>query len=57
MKHLKNIEQEFWSKAGRTLSVAKQPLVPVYRVGEVFRNGRVRWPEEDSLPIALGGLS
>jgi hypothetical protein len=56
MKHLKGIEQELWSKRGSTRTLARQPLVPVYRVGELFHRGRRLWPEGGQFAFSPGGL-
>ena len=56
MKHLKEIEQEFWSKTGRTCAAPNQSLMPVYRVGERFRRGRDTWPEGGQFAFSPGGL-
>lgn len=56
MKHLKSIEQEFWSKAGRASNATNQSLVPVYRVGALFRSGCLRWPEGGQFSYSRGGL-
>jgi hypothetical protein len=56
MKHLKSIEQEFWSKASRTYTSTSQSLVPVYRVGESFRRGRTRWPDGGQFTFSPGGF-
>jgi hypothetical protein len=56
MKHLKEIEQEFWSKTGRAYPSVKRSLVPVYRVGELFRRGRERWPAGSQVTYSPGGL-
>jgi hypothetical protein len=56
MKHLKEIEREFWSKTGRTYPLAKRSLVPVYRVGELFRRGHETWPEGGQFAYSPGGL-
>ena len=56
MKHLKNTEQEFWSAIGASRTPARQPLVPVYRVGELFHRGRRVWPEGGQFAFSPGGL-
>ena len=56
MKHLREIEQEFWSKTGRTYPSVKRSLVPVYRVGELFYRGRKTWPEGGQFTYSPGGL-
>jgi hypothetical protein len=56
MKHLKEIEQEFWSKTGRAYPSVKRSLVPVYRVGEPFCRGREKWPEGSQVTFSPGGL-
>ena len=56
MKHLATIEQEFWSKANRGQVSTKPSLVPVYRVGELFRRGRTEWSEGSQFTYSPGGL-
>jgi hypothetical protein len=56
MKQLKNIEQDFWSKTSSVRTLARQPLVPVYRVGELFHRGRREWPEGGQFAFSPGGL-
>ena len=56
MKHLREIEQDFWSKTGRTYPSAKRSLVPVYRVGELFCRGHKSWPEGGQFTYSPGGL-
>jgi hypothetical protein len=56
MKHVEQTEQEFWSKTGRGFPTAKRPLVPVYRVGELFCRGRETWPEGGQFTYSPGGL-
>ncbi len=56
MKHLEQTEQEFWSKRGCTYPSAKRSLVPVYRVGELFYQGRETWPEGGQFTYSPGGL-
>jgi hypothetical protein len=55
MKHLQDIEQVFWSKTSRTRPSANRPLVPVYRVGEPFHQGRCTWPEGGQFTYSPGG--
>lgn len=56
MKQLSIVEQEFWAKSGRGCGSKNQPLVPVYRVGELFRLGRTKWPEGGAFTYSRGGL-
>jgi hypothetical protein len=56
MKHLEQTEQEFWSKTGRAYTAATRPLVPVYRVGELFCRKRTTWPEGGQFTYSPGGL-
>jgi len=55
MKQLKEIEQEFWSRTRPARSIAPQPLVPVYRVGELFRRGRHAWPAGGQFAFSPAG--
>ena len=48
-------KQEFRSKLGRNLHNAEHPLVPVYRVGEPFRQGHHSWPEGAYFTYSPGG--
>ena len=57
MKQPSTLEQEFWSKSGRSCGSKNQSLVPVYRVGEFFRvNVQGGWRAR-RLHIAKGALS
>jgi hypothetical protein len=56
MKHLKDIEQYFWAQTGSGRPVVNRPLVPVYRVGELFLQGRRRWSEGAEFAYSPGGL-
>ena len=56
MKQLKEIEQEFWSKTRPARTLVWQPLIPVYRVGEVFRRGRHAWPAGGQFAFSPAGV-
>ena len=56
MKQLKDIEHEFWSKTGSARALARQPLIPAYRVGELFRRGQRKWPEGGQFGFSAGGV-
>jgi hypothetical protein len=56
MKQPSALEKEFWSKSGRAHGAKNQSLVPVYRVGELFRRGRITWPEGGVFTYSRGGL-
>jgi hypothetical protein len=57
MKQLEDIEREFWScQTSLPRAVIKRPLVPVYRVGELFHRGRRTWPEGSQFAYSPGGL-
>jgi hypothetical protein len=56
MKHLKDIEHEFWSKTGPKRTRARQPLMPVYRVGELFHRERQTWPEGSQFGFSRPGF-
>jgi hypothetical protein len=56
MKQSREIEQEFWSQTGVTRASEKRFLIPVYRVGEVFRQGRKAWPEGGQFTYSRGGF-
>jgi hypothetical protein len=45
MKHFQKLESGLFPEVGQSRSPASRPLVPVYRVGEHFRQGRKTWPE------------
>jgi hypothetical protein len=55
MKHFQDIEQVIRFKTSRDRTLAEQPLVPVYRVGEPFRRGRETWPEGAQFSCNPGG--
>jgi hypothetical protein len=55
MKHVRDIEQILWSKPYRTHASVNRRLVPLYRVGELFRRGRYRWPEGAQFSVGPGG--
>jgi energy-converting hydrogenase Eha subunit E len=44
MRPFQDLNQAFPSKTGPKGTLASQPLVPVYRVGELFRQGWQTWP-------------
>jgi hypothetical protein len=52
MSHFQNLDQAFSSKTAPKGTLANRPLVPVYRVGELFRRGCRTWPE--GAQFALG---
>ena len=56
MKQLKEIEQEFWSKTRPARTLARQPLIPVYRVGELFCRGRHAWPAGGQFAFSPAGV-
>jgi hypothetical protein len=56
MKHSKAVQKEFWSPKSVSRPPANRPLVPVYRVGELFHRGRRTWPEGSELTYSPGGL-
>ncbi len=56
MKQLEDVEREYWLQAMRKRSVAKRPLMPVYRVGEPLRRGRRHWPPGGRLNSSQGGI-
>jgi hypothetical protein len=55
MKHSHDIEPVFWSQAQRQRAAASRPLVPIYRVGELFRRGCRNWPDGAQFTCSPGG--
>jgi hypothetical protein len=55
MKHLRDIEQMLWPQTPRAHAPVSRGLVPVYRVGELFRPGYYRWPEGAQFSVGPGG--
>jgi hypothetical protein len=55
MKHVHKIEQLFWSTANYPRASAKRNVIPAYRVGVPFRQGRCFWPEGAQFTCGLGG--
>jgi hypothetical protein len=45
MSHFQDLDQVFSPKTAPKGTPANRALVPVYRVGELFRRGRRNWPE------------
>ena len=56
MKQPSALEKEFWSQSGRAYGAKRQSLVPVFRVGELFRRGCTTWPEGGAFTYSRGGL-
>jgi hypothetical protein len=56
MKRFQDIDSDSQPKTGRKYAQSKPPLVSVYRVGELFRRDRHRWPEGAQLTYSAGGL-
>jgi len=56
MKHFQNIEQALRFQTSRNRTLLNQPLVPIYRVGELFRQGRHSWPAGSRFTYSPGGL-
>ena len=56
MKHLEEIEREFWCQTSHGRTTVNRPLMPVYRVGERFHRGRQSWPEGSEFAYSPGGL-
>ena len=56
MKHFHNIGQTLRSQNSRTHTLLNQPLVPIYRVGELFRQGYESWPAGSRFTYSPGGL-
>jgi len=55
MKYFHHIEQVIRFKLSRNCTVASDPLMPVYRVGEPFRQGRCSWPVGAYFTYGPGG--
>jgi hypothetical protein len=56
MKQPSTLEHEFWTTLGRQGGSKSASLVPVYRVGELFRTKRRQWPEGGAFTYSQGGL-
>ncbi len=56
MQHFRNIQQAFRSNTSRNRTLRNQPLVPIYRVGELFRQGHHSWPAGSRFTSSPGGL-
>lgn len=55
MKYNQGIEHVFQLKSRQSRTLESNPLVPVYRVGEVFRQGRRSWPVGSYFTYSPGG--